>query len=186
MPAPKKPLPKTGQRSKPKADKPNLASASKALADFGRVFTSECDLLWAPKALRGRSKIEEDFRALIQPYLGMLREAESDTAAMIEAAVRSGPAALQKGVAAFAEQAAAGHETNTVTAMGSLVSAALRRELLLAALELNEWNLARTADFIGAGSSAAPVLRMIRDLGLTEEYEKARAGGRIKPGRPIE
>lgn len=73
--------------------------------------------------------------------------------------------------------------TNTLSAIGNLVSIAMRRSLLLAELEKNDWNLTRTSEVFRLGSSGN-VLRLIRDLGLSDAYAEARQRGKAPKGRP--
>ena len=58
-----------------------------------------------------------------------------------------------------------------------------QRALLLDALEREGWCLARAGRSLGLGGHCAPVLRAIRCVGLTPEYERARRDGLVRPGR---
>lgn len=60
-----------------------------------------------------------------------------------------------------------------------------QRKALLAELEAQGWNLTATARELGM-TNASNVIRAIKTLGLTEEYEAAKARGDIAPGRPSE
>lgn len=56
-----------------------------------------------------------------------------------------------------------------------------QRGLLLGTLESKEWNLTATAEALEmAGPS--DVLRAIKNLGLTEEYDAAKLAGKVSPG----
>jgi transcriptional regulator with GAF, ATPase, and Fis domain len=55
------------------------------------------------------------------------------------------------------------------------------RKALLAELRRADWNLSTAAEALGM-TSAANVLRSIRRLGLVEEYDAAKASGKIRPG----
>lgn len=72
---------------------------------------------------------------------------------------------------------------NTLSAVGNLVSVAVRRALLREALHRKSWNLTAVGVEFGLGGSGN-VLRMIRDLGLEEELDAARRDGSVKRGRP--
>jgi hypothetical protein len=67
---------------------------------------------------------------------------------------------------------------NTLSTIGDLVSVAIRRALLLQQLEATDWNLAHTADKLRLGSTPN-VLREIKRLDLSAEYERAKLQGRI-------
>lgn len=72
---------------------------------------------------------------------------------------------------------------NTLSAVGNLVSVAVRRALLREALVRNLWNLTAVGLEFGLGGSGN-VLRAIKDLGLEAELDEARRGGSVKRGRP--
>ena len=55
------------------------------------------------------------------------------------------------------------------------------REALLAELERQDWNLTATAKALGL-SHPSNLIRAIHRLGLSEQYETAKAGGRIPKG----
>jgi len=57
-----------------------------------------------------------------------------------------------------------------------------QRKALLAELEANGWSLTTTARELGL-TGASNVKRSILTLGLEEEYEAAKAAGKIVPGR---
>lgn len=75
--------------------------------------------------------------------------------------------------------------SNVVTALGNLVSMALRRSVLLHALDQNNWNLAHTAKALRIAHGAPTVIRLIKDLGLQTHYDQAKAAGRTQRGRPV-
>ena len=58
-----------------------------------------------------------------------------------------------------------------------------QRALLLDTLEAQGWNLTRTAVALDL-TAAADVVRSIKLLALSEEYDKAKAAGLVRPGRP--
>lgn len=61
------------------------------------------------------------------------------------------------------------------------IGRAAQRQALLAELEARGWNLTRAANSLGLGGSAN-ALRLIRSLGLTAEYERARSKGLVRVG----
>jgi hypothetical protein len=71
-------------------------------------------------------------------------------------------------------------ENNTLSEIGRRVSELIRRTILLDELEATGWNLSLTAERLRMGSNAQPVIREIKRLGLTEEYEQARESGRVE------
>ncbi len=72
---------------------------------------------------------------------------------------------------------------NTLSAIGNLVSVAVRRALLRESLHRNRWNLTAVGVEFGLGASGN-VLRTLRDLGLEDELDAARRDGSVKRGRP--
>lgn len=63
----------------------------------------------------------------------------------------------------------------------TLAGEAAQRGVLLMELKAQAWSLSATADALDL-SGASDVLRAIKHLGLTDEYEAARARGDVKPG----
>lgn len=63
----------------------------------------------------------------------------------------------------------------------TLAGEAAQRGVLLAELKAQGWNLTATAEALDMGHPSA-VLRSIKQLGLTEEYEAARVRGDVSPG----
>lgn len=57
-----------------------------------------------------------------------------------------------------------------------------QREALLATLEACGWRLTEAGAAIGLNGGAGNVLRSIRSLGLSAEYEEAKAAGKIRHG----
>lgn len=55
------------------------------------------------------------------------------------------------------------------------------RKVLLKTLKDNGWSLLKTAQEFGMYSSTV-VIRAIHQLGLTEEYERAKERGDVRPG----
>lgn len=74
-----------------------------------------------------------------------------------------------------------GRKQSKLTLAGDEASRLARRTLLITTLGACGWNLARTAAALDL-ASGADVIRALRDL-APEEYENARADGRIAPGR---
>lgn len=72
-------------------------------------------------------------------------------------------------------------ETNALSWIGNRVSYHLRRALLLRELEAADWNLGAVGAALRMGG-AGNVTKAIRDLGLSDELEKARAAGKAKRG----
>lgn len=58
-----------------------------------------------------------------------------------------------------------------------------QRKALLAELKLQNWNLTATARELGL-TGPSNVIRAMKNLGLADEYEAAKARGDISPGRP--
>ena len=71
-------------------------------------------------------------------------------------------------------------KTNTLSAMGNLVSKAVRRRVLLAVAEEYQWRLTEMARPLGL-YSCSEVLRYVKEL-APAEYEAARVDGRIVRG----
>jgi hypothetical protein len=65
----------------------------------------------------------------------------------------------------------------------ALVEAAARaqRALLLKSLKASHWSLTATAESLRLHGPSA-VIRYIKSLDLTDEYEAAKAKGEVKPG----
>lgn len=70
---------------------------------------------------------------------------------------------------------------NTLSAVGALASAAVRRVLLREVLVRNNWNMTVTGAELQLGGTGN-VLRAIKDLGLEAELEEARRDGSVKRG----
>lgn len=65
----------------------------------------------------------------------------------------------------------------------TLAGEAAQRGVLLAELKAQGWNLTHVAEALEMGN-ASTVLRSIKLLGLDEEYEAAKAAGKVRAGRP--
>lgn len=63
----------------------------------------------------------------------------------------------------------------------TLAGEAAQRGVLLGALKEHRWNLSHVAEALEMGNASA-VLRSIKQLDLTEEYEAARDRGDVRPG----
>lgn len=72
-------------------------------------------------------------------------------------------------------------ETNTLSALGNLVSRALRRRILLNVLVDTCWNLSQTAITLRITNGAPAVTRLIADLGLVDAYTAAKKSGDVDP-----
>ncbi len=68
--------------------------------------------------------------------------------------------------------------------VGRAAAKAAQRETLLEALKANGWNLTATAKALGMGSLPSNVIRALKTLDLTEDYERAKKRGDVAPGRP--
>ena len=76
------------------------------------------------------------------------------------------------------------HQTNhrepsEFTRVGNEAKARAQRDVLLAALRENDWNLTATGDALGMHTPT--VIRALREL-APDEYEAARRDGRIRAG----
>ena len=71
----------------------------------------------------------------------------------------------------------------TLAEIGREAARRAQREALLAELKAQDWNLSAVARELGL-TAAGNVLRAIKTLGLDDHYEKAKAAGKINPGRP--
>lgn len=67
--------------------------------------------------------------------------------------------------------------------IGRAAAKAAQREALLETLEACGWCLSEAAKALGLGVGTGNVIRSIKTLGLTEDYEAARHGGLIVRGR---
>lgn len=72
-------------------------------------------------------------------------------------------------------------DTNTLSALGDLISAALRRRVLREVLESTSWNLSQAAVMLRITSGAPAVTRLIADLGLADAYAAAKKRGDVDP-----
>jgi len=75
----------------------------------------------------------------------------------------------------------AARKQSKLTLAGDEASKLARRTLLITTLGACGWNLARTAAALDL-ASGADVIRALKEL-APEEYDAARADGRISPGR---
>lgn len=73
--------------------------------------------------------------------------------------------------------------SNPLSSIGALVSIAVRRVILREVLVRHGWNLTAVGVELRLGG-VGNVLRMIQDLGLESDIQKARTDGTIKRGRP--
>lgn len=72
-------------------------------------------------------------------------------------------------------------EKPTLAEIGREASHEAQRKALLAELKANDWNLTATSQELGL-SNGSNVIRSIRTLGLEDEYEAAKAAGKIPKG----
>lgn len=75
-------------------------------------------------------------------------------------------------------EAAIPQKANKLSALGDIVSNAIKRTVLLDTLWRCSWNLTHTASALGLGSSGN-VVRAIRELDLESALESARDGGLV-------
>lgn len=73
-------------------------------------------------------------------------------------------------------------EAQSFAETGRSAAKAAQRELLLSALGRCGWNLTAAAEQLSMGANSS-VIRALKEL-APEEYEMARASGRIAPGKP--
>lgn len=71
----------------------------------------------------------------------------------------------------------------TLAQVGRIAAREAQRNALLTELETQNWNLSAVARELGL-VAAGNVLRAIKSLGLDKEYDRAKAAGKIHPGRP--
>ncbi len=65
--------------------------------------------------------------------------------------------------------------------VGRLAAEAAQRKTLLASLRRHDWNMSATARELSM-TNTANVLRAIKRLELSDDYERAKAAGKIAPG----
>jgi transcriptional regulator with GAF, ATPase, and Fis domain len=70
-----------------------------------------------------------------------------------------------------------------LTQVGDEAKRDAMRKALLVELKRQNWNLTHTATALELMTPSA-VIRAIHELGLDDEYEGARAEGKVAPGRP--
>lgn len=73
-------------------------------------------------------------------------------------------------------------DTNTLSALGNLVSKVVRRHVLLRELEAADWVLPTVSDRLRMGGSNN-VTKAIAQLGLDAELKAARRAGKARQGR---
>jgi hypothetical protein len=114
------------------------------------------------------------------------QEPTSDGASWVLRALWVGLRAAFDAAARLAEaRDLAALDTNLITAIGGLVSAEVRRRLLLEVLRRNDYVLSHSAQELRIASGSAPLARMIRELGLADEVERRHAAlGAQRGGRP--
>jgi transcriptional regulator of acetoin/glycerol metabolism len=69
----------------------------------------------------------------------------------------------------------------TFAEIGREAAKKAQRDALLAELKAEEWNLSAVAVSLKMGT-ASTVIRAIRALDLSDDYEKARTRGDVRPG----
>ncbi len=82
---------------------------------------------------------------------------------------------------AIAPKAPATEAPRSLAEIGRDASRTARRKALLAELRRQRWNMTAVAKLLGM-SNTSNVLRAIADLGLSAEYEAAKAAGKIPMG----
>lgn len=75
--------------------------------------------------------------------------------------------------------------TPTLAEIGEAAKRTAQRTALLKALRQSGWNLTAAGIALGVGSPSN-VLRAIKTLELTDEYDAAKAAGKISPGSRID
>jgi hypothetical protein len=70
--------------------------------------------------------------------------------------------------------------TSTLALVGNLVANGIRRRMLLKELQATGWNLRHASDRLRLGYGTGNILRAIRDLGLSDEYERIKAEGKVQ------
>lgn len=93
---------------------------------------------------------------------------------LVAALAKHGPAALE--AARKEADAMSVVFSNDLSYLGGCVSFHVRRLMLLDSLRSHGWNLSKTGEALHMGSNSH-VLRAIRELALTGEYEAAKAAG---------
>lgn len=72
--------------------------------------------------------------------------------------------------------------SSVLVAIGDAISREVRKRVLLQVLNESAWNMTRVSDVLQMGG-ASNVGRMVRELGLTDELDAARARGLAIPGK---
>ncbi len=97
--------------------------------------------------------------------------------------LHSGPGAILDALAELVRRGGIeGLGPNRLTALGQLVSLKVRKRVLADVLDACEWSLGWAAESLGMRHGSGPLLRMIHEVGLDDEYEGARADGRVRRG----
>lgn len=93
-----------------------------------------------------------------------------------------GPSAVLDAAATMSENASdLDRRAMSLSEIGDLISKKVRAGFLLAELQSSDWNMARCSERLRLGGTGN-VLRAIRELGLSDEYEKAKAQGLVRVG----
>jgi len=69
---------------------------------------------------------------------------------------------------------------STLAIIGNLVSKGIRRRVLLQELQATGWNLCHASERLRLGRGTGNILRAIGDLGLSDEYERVKAEGKVR------
>lgn len=137
-------------------------------------------------AVDGRTAVDDPFMDNLREFRTTAGNEPSIEAGVIapEIFLAYAPRAILEVAADLVEgEGAPSRAGNTLSAIGNLVSVAVRRALLREALYRNRWNLTAVGVEFGLGASGN-VLRALRDLGLEDELHAARRDGSVKRGRP--
>lgn len=137
-------------------------------------------------AIDGRTAVDQYCMDNLAAFRGMPGNASPPEIGVIapETFLAAAPAAILEVAADLVEgETLPWRGGNALSAVGNLVSVAVRRALLRDALDRNEWNLTAVGVELGLGGTGN-VLRAIKDLGLDDELDAARRGGSVKRGRP--
>lgn len=183
-PAPAGPAtPYTSRR--PLGDQASEPGAAAGVADVGP----------APTSARAADAAPQESPPLPERAPGTVAEPPRDAVAQLRAAVASARAALeaaQSVLDAIAATEARSSAPIAPSAIGegldatgytlSEVGKHAQREALRSVLRETHWNLTRAASHLRLGG-ASNVIRAIKALGMTAEYEDAKARGEIVVGR---
>jgi hypothetical protein len=157
--------------------------------DLDRENTVHLDLLLAPESMREPPSLAISRKLLHEIFSGA---GEADET-IVQSSTHPRPwtaTFLAACAQAMLEVAASLDDTrpldaitanNTLAFLGEEISRTTRRHLLLATLDVTEWNLTHAAERLRM-SGPASVIREIKKLGLDAEYDHARRSLRVRGG----